>query len=218
VTSLRTRQPVTSTAVVPSCVDLERFQLVPQRQSPARDCRLVYVGSVGGRYRLDQMARFLQVVRREMPSASLKVYSHSNPEMIRSQFRSCGVEDDWWSLDYVPNAEIPRVLASRCAGLHFLAPGVYGGSPTKIGEYWAAGLPVVTTPGVGDVDAVVRRDRVGVIVEADTDAACRKAARELRLLLEEPDLPLRCRRAAERYYSLDQAVEVQLRLYDQVTQ
>jgi hypothetical protein len=125
------------------------------------------------------------------------------------------VEAPWWSLDFKPHTELAEPVAAHHAGLFFLAPGISAQvcSPTKIGEYWASGLPVVTTPGVGDVDAVVRRDRVGVIVESDTDEACRQAARELRGLQEDPDLAVRCRRAAEETYSLDRGVETQLQLY-----
>jgi glycosyltransferase involved in cell wall biosynthesis len=220
VRALRPTRREESTLVVPSCVDLQRFRPMSQPSDQNKNGRLVYVGSLGGRYLVSEMAQFLKAARHEMPSASLTVYSHSSPALIRSGLQNNGIEDDWWSLDFVPHDEIPRAISSQQAGLFFLARGVSSRvcSPTKIGEYWASGLPVVTTPDVGDVDAVVRRDRVGVIVEADTDAACRKAARELRLLLEDPELPQRCRRAAECYYSLDQAVEVQLRLYDQVTQ
>ena len=44
-------------------------------------------------------------------------------------------------------------------------------SPTKIAEYLACGLPVVSSAGIGDVDAVIEGDRVGVLVRRfDRDA------------------------------------------------
>ena len=42
-------------------------------------------------------------------------------------------------------------------------------SPTKIGEYLAAGLPVVSTAGIGDVDGLLDSNGVGVLLR-ETDA------------------------------------------------
>lgn len=202
-----------SLVVVPSCVDLARFQ--PGEQTIGGPYRLVYTGSLGGRYRIDEMARFLRIVREEIPGTAVTIYSHSSGEMIRNELRRHGVDDSWWSLEFKPHVEIASAVASHHAGLFFLAPGVSAQvcSPTKIGEYWASGLPVVTTPMVGDVEALVRSERVGVIVESDSDESCRQAARELRALLEDRDLSRRCRRVAEEAYSLDRGVETQLGLY-----
>jgi glycosyltransferase involved in cell wall biosynthesis len=217
VSGFRPHRAPESLVVVPSCVDLERFRPMPRESDGA--CRLVYTGSLGGRYRIHEMARFLRAAREQIPGATATIYSHSSAEMIRSELRANGVDDSWWSLDFKPHAQMAGAVAAHHAGLFFLAPGVNARvcSPTKIGEYWAAGLPVVTTPTVGDVDALVRRERVGVIVEADTDESCRAAAGELRALLGEPDLARRCRRAAEDAYSLDRGVETQLRLYRWLT-
>jgi hypothetical protein len=76
---------------------------------------------------------------------------------------------------------------------------------------------VITTPNVSDTDAIVREERVGVVVEEQTPAGYRGAAEKLRVLLREPGLRERCRRAAERHYALDTACDRQLALYEQVT-
>lgn len=75
------------------------------------------------------------------------------------------------------------------------------------------GLPVITTPNVSDTDEIIRQDRVGVVVEGHSDDDYRRAVRELQLLLQDTDLPFRCRRAAERHYALEPACERQLALY-----
>ena len=63
---------------------------------------------------------------------------------------------------------MPAELQRHDAGLFFLTEGLseHGCSPTKIGEYWACGLPVVTTPNVSDTDAIVQSRRVGVVVRS----------------------------------------------------
>ena len=118
----------------------------------------------------------------------------------------------------VPHSGMPAELTVQDAGLFFLAQGLseHGCSPTKVGEYWASGLPVVTTPNVSDTDVIIRRHGVGVIVREHSDTEYRRAARELAELLDDPELPQRCRRAAEMYYNLDDACARQIELYHSV--
>jgi glycosyltransferase involved in cell wall biosynthesis len=110
---------------------------------------------------------------------------------------------------------MPARLAGASAGLFFLARGSseLGCSPTKIGEYWATGLPVVTTPGVSDTDELIGRFRCGVIVADHTEPAYQRAGAELRALLSDPDLGGRCRAAAEAHYALEPACDRQIGLY-----
>jgi hypothetical protein len=72
---------------------------------------------------------------------------------------------------------------------------------------------VIATAGLGDVDDILRAERVGVIVADHSDDAYRGALGELRALLRDPGLAARCRAAAERHYGLDDACSRQLAVY-----
>jgi glycosyltransferase involved in cell wall biosynthesis len=210
------RRRETPVIVVPSCVDLSHFK---RKESKPRDrngaLRFVYVGSVGGRYILDQAGRFVTAAEREIGPVHLRVLTRHEPDLIASKLRQGGVSDDSWSVEAVPYQAMPSKLADQDAGLFFLSQGLseHGCSPTKIGEYWAMGLPVVTTPNVSDNDEIIRRERVGIVVAENSDDAFRRAARELKTLLEDKELPARCRRAAEANYALGPACERQVDLY-----
>jgi glycosyltransferase involved in cell wall biosynthesis len=110
---------------------------------------------------------------------------------------------------------MPAELTRHDAGLYFIATGssAAGTSPTRVGEYWACGLPVVITPGVSDTEEIIRRERVGVVVREDSDAGYREAVRELRALLADGGVAQRCRTAAETHYGLEAACERQFALY-----
>jgi glycosyltransferase involved in cell wall biosynthesis len=113
---------------------------------------------------------------------------------------------------------MPDELTQHEAGLYFVAPGssAAGTSPTRVGEYWASGLPVVITPDVSDTEDVIRRERVGVVVREDSDRGYREATRELRELLADGEIRARCRRAAEAHYALEPACDRQLALYREI--
>jgi glycosyltransferase involved in cell wall biosynthesis len=202
-------------AVVPSCVDLSHFRPVERAHPQNGSLRLVYVGSVGGRYLVDRVGRFAQVARAETPGATLELLTPAEPDFVRATLAPSELPDDAWSSKFVPYDRLPPELASRDAGLAFHSHGLSapGGSSTKVGEYWAMGLPVVSTPGMADVDDIVRRERVGVIVPDHSDEAYRASVQELQALLRDPELPARCRAAAQRHYGLEEACQRQIAMY-----
>ena len=131
---------------------------------------------------------------------------------------SGGLPREAWSLDAVPYSEMPNRLVQYQAGLFFLTQGIseHGCSPTKIGEYWAVGLPVITSPNVSDTDDIINRDQVGVIVKKHTEESYQQAFIELCEILKDKNLAKRCRKSAEGHYALAPACERQFALYQQL--
>ncbi|MFQ6112347.1 MAG: glycosyltransferase, partial [Nitrospinota bacterium] len=87
-------------------------------------------------------------------------------------------------------------------------------SPIKLAEYLASGLPVVMTPGVGDSEEDLLPHRVGVVVKEQSPEGCDRALEELLdLLAEGAVLRDRCRRVAERLFSLEAGVSEYEALY-----
>jgi glycosyltransferase involved in cell wall biosynthesis len=213
------RQKQTPTIVVPSCVDLDHFKSNrPGEVEPDSRLRMVYVGSVGGRYYFDRVVRFAFIAS-QLREVHLRVLTQTDHKTVLPILEASGLPDGYWSVDSVPYQSMPDELANQHVGIHFLSQGLadFGGSPTKIGEYWAAGLPAVVTSNAGDTDDIIRREGVGVIVENHSDEEYRRVSMELLKLLEDPNLAFRCRRAAETNYALSSACNDQFRLYEMLT-
>lgn len=206
----------TPVIVVPSCVDLERFYLPATKPKFSEDeIKFVYVGTVSNRYNFDKVGAFMATVQKANPNVKLQIYSKSDTDLITRMLNEGGLTNGAWTLDAVAYSEMPSHLINYQAGLSFLTEGIseHGGSPTKIGEYWAVGLPVVTTPNIGDTDEIIRCERVGVIIKEHNEESYLQAYEELRQLLKDSELSLRCRRAAETHYALAPACERQFALY-----
>jgi glycosyltransferase involved in cell wall biosynthesis len=173
------------------------------------------VGSIGYRYRLDAIGRLLAVAARGGAPVRLRVISPGSFAEIATVFDAEGVSRALWSVEKLPHRAVPAELARQDAGLVFLNVGLSapGGSSTKVGEYWASGLPVVASPDVADVDAVIRSEKVGVVVEGNRDEDYARALEELRQLLRDPEIRDRCRRAAARHFAIGTACDRQVSLY-----
>jgi glycosyltransferase involved in cell wall biosynthesis len=91
-------------------------------------------------------------------------------------------------------------------------------SPTKIGEYLAAGLPIVYNTGIGDLDEL-EGEGVGVPVRAFRENDYDAATRQVMVLVEDREKTAdRCRASAVRHFSLATVgIPRYLRLYAALT-
>jgi glycosyltransferase involved in cell wall biosynthesis len=213
----RVRRRQLPIAVVPSVVDLARFDC-PATRSHGDWITLVYAGSLGGRYPVEPLGLFLQALGAQGCRARLRVLSQSDAEMIGASLAATGAPRESWDISRVPHSQMPAELCSADAGLFFLKGGIGAEScsPTKVGEYWACGLPVVMSPGIGDLDDLVRERRVGVLVPDSSRAALEKGARDLLSLLRDPEVSRRCRQVAKDFYALSLGIDAQCALYDKL--
>jgi glycosyltransferase involved in cell wall biosynthesis len=197
--------------VIPCCVDADRFRFAAAEREAERQARgfagrivLAYVGKLGTWYLPREMAAFFAALHRQEPRAYFAVMTQSPPEAMRSALQEAGVGPHDASVAYVPPADLPRALVACAAGVSFIRPSYSkrASSPTKIGEYLAAGLPVVASAGVGDVDALLAKGDAGVIVPTLDAAAFAAAAAELLRLLQRPGTRERCQELARRELGL----------------
>ena len=198
--------------VIPCCVSVDRFareagQRQAERLRRGWDGRrvLAYVGKISTWYLVEEMARFFRIAHQEDSRFFLQVLSQSDAYPVRRALAAAGVPVGAYDIGYVEPAEIPMALSAADAGISFrvASKGSLGVSPAKVAEYLAAGLPVVSTRGIGDCDAILVRPNLGILIERLEEAEYRRAARALLRLLEDPATPALCREFAGRELSLE---------------
>ena len=198
--------------VIPCCVDAARFEGGEADRESHRAKRgwsgrrvLVYVGKLGSWYRPREMAAFFAALKRIEPRAYFAVFTQSEPRAMRSALEAEGIGPADAEIAYVPPDQLPQALVACDAGISFITASYSkrASSPTKVGEYLAAGLPVVSNRGIGDVDALLADHVVGVLTATLETSAFEPAARELLTLLDDPGLRSRCRAVARSELGLD---------------
>ncbi|HEX5707255.1 MAG TPA: glycosyltransferase [Pyrinomonadaceae bacterium] len=195
--------------VIPCCVDFARYDndaadSDDADDSPASRFEVVYAGSAVGLYLIEEMGRFFAEVREREPRAMFRVLTKSPAEEVSARLRAVGLApEDFW-VGAARADEVPRFLARARLGISFRKPtfSQIAASPTKIPEYLAAGLPVVSNTGIGDTDELLERERVGVLVGAFTKDALADAAVRALARAREADVAARCRSAARIHFDL----------------
>ncbi|MCA1635174.1 MAG: glycosyltransferase [Acidobacteria bacterium] len=214
--------------VIPCCVDMGRFgaaealtKAEARRELGLADERrvMVYVGALGGWYLTGEMADLLALAHAEQARTFSLILTQSPPEMIADALRERGVAEASFLVRRVAPADIPRYLKAADAAVSFIKPcySKLSSSPTKLAEYLASGLPVICNAGVGDVDAVVEGDRVGVVVRELSRESYRAALAGVETLRRDPDTSARCRDTAARRFDLETVGGARYRrLYERV--
>lgn len=177
--------------VIPTCVDLERFSERPERPGGPHT---VWVGSIGTWYRFDLTASVaaalslpLTVLTRERDLAERILAGY--PASVRS----------------VAPERIGHELYAGDVGLCLIASSFSktASAPTRFAEYLAVGMPVLVTPGVGDLEAIVEDHRVGVVLRGEDEESIGRAGEAVRALAADPATQRRCRELAKARYDVE---------------
>ncbi len=198
--------------VIPTCVDLDKFK--PNKSREEGRISFIYVGSLSTWYMPSEMVDFVKVARTIDPRWQLTFLTR---EKAYAQMLLKNRDADFVKVASSTYEEVPRYLASCNVGLAFYKTGYSrkGCCPTKLGEYLACGLPIVINSGIGDSDRIIEGERVGVVISGFSEGEYKAAIQKLNALLSEGEaLALRCRRAAEKYLSLEEGVKRFYNVYE----
>jgi glycosyltransferase involved in cell wall biosynthesis len=208
--------------VIPCCADLE--QLAAERDARhevraqlglAEAPVMIYVGKFSGWYMASEMAEFFRVTRTLLPDLRFLILTQGDRDEIRRELNRRDVTTGC-TITSAPHDEVGRYLAAADFGISFIrpSPSKVSSSPTKVAEYLGAGLPVVSTSGVGDLDQLIT-PQVGSLVSEHTPASYRRAADHVIGLLQQQATADRCREVARRELSLrDVGIPRYRRLYE----
>ncbi len=192
--------------VIPCCIDPLRFRGIDEssravvRREMKLDHRRViaYVGSFGGWYLTDEMVDFFATAKARDRSTFAMVLTQSDAGEIERRLCDAGLREGDFFVGRVAPADVPRYLQAADMALSFIKPcySKQASSPTKVAEYFACGLPVVSNAGIGDLDDLVESERVGAIVRGFTSKNYVDALDEIELLRSDQNLRGRCREVA----------------------
>lgn len=205
-------------AVIPTCVDLQRFQTADVSGSSQ-----VVIGCIGtvlsGWFLIDWLRAFFDAVSRADPTARFELISRDPPDAI---FTALEPSISWSKKLIIKSAtpsEMPAIVQRHTASVMFYAGGAtseLGRSPTRLAEVLGCGRPIVANTGVGDVESIIRQSRVGVLSQGAGECEMDACVDELLELLSDPQLASRCRLTAEEQFSLEAGTSAYRQLYQDI--
>lgn len=211
--------------VIPTCVDFKIFPDYNERTRekirkklaiPTKATVLVYSGSVGGNYKPEDFVAVYRSFLNVFPDGFFLILSSTAPSNLKASFKREGVDVSKIIITSVNFDQVNQYLMASDIGLilYELTFSVIGRSPTKLGEYWAEGIPVLSLKGIGDLEEIQKKYTTGVVLlKALEEPELSNAFQQLELMDDRSTL----RRNAIDYFDLHKGVNFYADVYNKLT-
>lgn len=210
--------------VIPTCVDVRRFAPGPKDAMRLAALGLAgsrVVGSVGtltNRYLREETLRYFAYLTRAMDELKILLVTRDDHAQLRRDAADAGLDWSRLVLASADFADMPALVRLFDAGVFFMKPvfAQKGSAATRLAEFLACGVPVIVNDGVADSSAIVRAERVGLVLPDTSPASFAASLAEVRALLDDADLRGRCRALAVRLFDADRGAERYAALYRRI--
>lgn len=195
---------------VPCAVTMSQFQYNPtDRLMIRKDLGIVedqtvgiYVGKFGGLYMDISDLHILEMLFKFFSDLNLIILTSSpNSEIFKMLSSYPGPEQKLHIL-YVPHRKVPKYLSASDFAISLVKPfhSAKFTSPIKHGEYWANGLPVLMTEGIGDECNFLEKEHGGVLFNENN---LKSSLKKLQRIIEDPNHRKKIPEIARKYRSFD---------------
>jgi hypothetical protein len=122
------------------------------------NCRLVYLGSIGPQYMLHDIFEIYGHIKNRIPYAQLTILTkqvHQVSEILKQKFSNLEKEVN---IKTVSADEVASELRNYDIGISLRVESfsMQGVAPIKVSDYLGAGLSVIYSPGIGDMDQLMK--------------------------------------------------------------
>ena len=202
--------------VIPTCVDLDKFTLKDISQNK-KELTIGYVGNVGNWYDFDFTLQVLQAIKQKLNYKLLIFNGEDNGkqhEYIKQKLSEYDLTN--YNLEKVAFSDMPTRIKEMDIAIFFIHPlfSKRASAATKLGEFFATGIPVITNAGVGDHEYYIEQYFVGKIIEKD-----KIYAYDFEKIMPElctDECMKKCREVAEKYFSLSNGVKKYKEIYNNI--
>ena len=210
--------------VIPCCVDLNLFDknklTADKIQSYKDELKIVkddfivlYLGSIGTWYMLDEMMEFFSVLKQKNERVKFLFVTKDEHARILQTSEKYNIRD---SIIIRPGTreEIPYLISISNYSIFFILPSYSkkASSPTKQGEIMAMGIPVICNTNVGDTDKIVNDYDSGIIIKDFSVSSYQNAIDKMASEFDTQKIM----EGAKDYFSLESGVEKYAAIYHAV--
>ncbi len=213
--------------VIPCCADVNHFDFNKINDATINEWRkklnitdnqfvLSYLGSVGTWYMLPEMLAFFSQLLKIQQNAIFLFITRDSEKLIRTEAEKFCIPAEKIVVQPATRNQVPSLASLSNASLFFIKPvwSKKASSPTKLAELMALGIPCLTNSGVGDVDDIIRKNPIGVLIEGWSKNDYRLAIEKMLKL--PPEGKAVARQQACRQFSLQNGVNAYEKVYEKL--
>jgi len=196
--------------VIPTCVDVAKFQEKPF--SKAKGIRILFAGTFSPAYDVQLTNKIISKLKEYSPVTVTIATSHGSTE-------------HWKQVDYddvvsVPHNEMPTLIQEHDLGFSIwkndLGICLTSVASTKTAEFLACGRPVIINSLQGDFGTLIRENNAGIVTSSESEDKIERYVRKILELVKDETTPKRCRKLALEEFNLDKGIESLIKLYQEL--
>lgn len=164
-------------SVIPCCADtnhfIDNYSVSYKNSLKAKlgivnsDFVLTYLGSIGTWYLLDEMLDFYSCLLEIKKNSRFLFLTPENAKTIWRIAKAKNIPEEKIIIRQVSYNDIPGYISLSTLAIFFIRPSFSkrASSPTKLGEIFSMGIPLVCNSGIGDVDQIIKDSKAGLIID-----------------------------------------------------
>ena len=214
-----------SIEVIPCCADLSLFSSINISKSRVEfykdklkiaenDFIILYLGSIGTWYMLDEMLIFFKRLLIKKQNAKFLFISLDDSNLIKRTAKKYSIPQDKIIIEKADREDVPNLISLSDISIFFIKPvfSKKASSPTKLAEIMGMGIPVICNSNVGDIDEIISKTQAGLIVNSFS-------INEFDKIIDSIDEKLNISKekiinSARQYFSLQMGIEKYAKIYD----
>ncbi|MFN8416736.1 MAG: glycosyltransferase [Cytophagaceae bacterium] len=178
--------------VIPCCADLSLFNKDTLQPATLESLKnkininsnqqvVLYLGSVGTWYLLDEMLDFFKAYDQRNPNALFLFVTGDDPEFIYTAAEQKNIHRDKLRIVSASKPEVPYYISCANLSILFIKPSFSkkASSPTKLPEILAMEVPVICNDLIGDMTQQVKECNGGLIISTFNDSTYNDALDKL---------------------------------------
>jgi len=181
----------------PCSVDLQKFAFQPEIRAayrkkltlPPSTTVGVYVGKFGGMYLQEEAYQLFATAKAHFKDRFfMLILTPHVPQEVEARLQSAGFTPQQYKVLRAAPHQVPAWLSAADFAFATYKPGKskMAQGPVKVGEYWAAGLPVIITHGVGEDHKIIEEANAGAQFWPQKPATYTHALEQVQKCLDNP--------------------------------
>jgi hypothetical protein len=207
--------------VIRTCTDVKRYKnrkIVHNKKS--RAIHFVFLGGARFPYRPDLALMLVGKLIEHGFDCKIDFINEGDGAIIEKAKNLTNISKEKVQIIGCEHAEIPNILATYDCGIVMVETSYWRRvcSPTKMGEYLAAGLPVISLEGIEAIDELAERTECVTTVSPEELQGCFQEGKVKQILsfIKSAGVAHKCKTLAKDEFNIEMAGNLYVELYSEI--
>ena len=206
--------------VIPTCTNTKKFKIADKGlKGRTFNCyRFVFLGGARFPYRPDLAIIFIKKLLENNINCKIDFINERDQDYIKKLCIDLNLPFNNYKIFSLPQGEVSKHLVKYHSGLIFNTSGEWRkmSSPTKLGEYLAAGLHIISLSGIAVINRLSKEhpNSFDIFEETNFKNLSKKNLEKIIMKISDPYISINSRKLAKDYFDISIAKNKYKELYD----